>query len=131
MRLLTTEGDAWLYLRWDAQAQKQVPSSAQPLPLAEALQMVERVHTLAKSPGVVLRFCALKALTKANEAETEGQSVVPWKLTLSLRHPGAQELNGLLNKLSHCAVMQIVLTRLRPATQQRSPLAKQIARPKK
>ena len=127
--LLTADGKSWNYMKWNQEQGKLLPTKEAPLPMCEACQMLNRVYALIQTPGLILRFCALKALKRVDMDSTSSKyAIVPWKLTVSMRSPQAAELFQALNRLSHNAVMQVILSRLRPGNLQRSPLAQTIAK---
>eukprot|EP00439_Symbiodinium_sp_Y106_P053556 s68_g7.t1 len=127
--LLTADGKAWYYMKWDREQGKLLPTKETPLQMSDACQVLARVYALVQTPGLILRFCALKALNKVDmENPSSAFAIVPWKLTVSMRNPQAAELFQALTRLSHNAIMQVILTWLRPATLQRSPVAQAIAK---
>lgn len=128
--LMSADGQGWNYMRWDADQAKLIPTSEAPLPVNEAIRLVALVQELAQQPNMILRFCALRALAKTDTSAKSAtkSNIVPWKLTIAMRAPRAQELHQALQTLSRNSIMQLILARLRPATLQRSPLAKTLAK---
>ena len=128
--LMSADGQGWNYVRWDADQAKLIPASEAPLPVNEAIRLVALVQELAQQPNMILRFCALRALAKTGTSAKSAtkSNIVPWKLTIAMRAPRALELHQALQTLSRNSIMQLILARLRPATFQRSPLAKTLAK---
>ena len=131
--LLTPDGQAWHYMKWNADLRKLVPLKAAPIPMKEACQLVHSIYQMLQTPGLIVRFCALKGLDKVDMTQsasgTSGSTnVIPWKLTVAMRAPRSTELYQALRRLCHCSVMQVVLLRMRPASLQRSPAAQDIAK---
>ena len=87
--------------------------------------LLQEVHGLVQKPGVILRFYAMKSLQQV-EAK-DGSVVVAWKLVIALRAPEATLLYNHVMRLSHSAIAQLVMARVRPATQRRSPLAQHVS----
>eukprot|EP00439_Symbiodinium_sp_Y106_P081683 s26_g20.t2 len=64
--LLTPDGQAWHYMKWNADLRKLVPLKAAPIPMKEACQLVHSIYQMLQTPGLIVRFCALKGLDKAS-----------------------------------------------------------------
>ena len=89
--------------------------------------MIERIHTIASQPELIHRFTALKPMP-SDQLGPSFSVVIPWRLDISLRSAASQELFDLLTKLTGNGLTQLIGTRLRPSTLQRSPLAQAVAR---
>ena len=109
------------YLRWDAGQKQMVPSKEKPLPIGEVSRILDTiVQILQSEPEIRLRF---HALSKLQSEDTSGKTI-PFLWTVGHRTQG--ELWNLLRTVSFHSIWQLVRLTLRPQTQQRSTLAKQL-----
>ena len=88
--------------------------------------------TLLQQEALIKRFGALRPqqqTQKAMTTDTEAPSaIIPWRITLALVHPNANEMRGLWHQLSHSGLWQLVLGRMRPASSHRTPLAQHVGK---
>ena len=124
-QLLSEDGQHWLQLQWSADQERLVPTTAQPLPVKQAHDIIREVQDILQTPGILLRFHSLKQLHKTQARD--GSAVVPWKMVIGHREAKASLLWQHLQGLCHNAVTQLVLTRIRQASMKRSPLAQKIS----
>ena len=111
------------FLRWDAGAQQLLPTKDKPLPIGEVSRIIQTIHLILQSePEITLRF---HSLSKAQMAEESGKAV-PFLWTVGSRTQG--ELWNLLRTVSFHSIWQLVRLTLRPQTQQRTALAKQLGK---
>lgn len=111
------------FLRWDAGAQQLLPTKDKPLPIGEVSRIIQTIHQILQSePEITLRF---HSLSKAQLAEETGKAV-PFLWTVGSRTQG--ELWNLLRTVSYHSIWQLVRLTLRPQTQQRTALAKQLGK---
>ena len=83
---------------------------SQPLPVQQAHDIIREVQEILQTPGILLRFHALKPLHKTQARD--GSAVVPWKLVIGHREARAPVL-----------WQHLVLTRIRQATMKTEDLA--------
>ena len=111
------------YLRWDAGAQQLVPSKEKALPIGEVQNIIQNILKILQSePEITLRFHSLTKL----QQEDASQKSIPFLWTVGHRTQG--ELWNLLRTVSFHSIWQLVRLTLRPQTQQRSTLTKQLAK---
>jgi hypothetical protein len=111
------------FLRWDASAQKLVPSKEKPLPIGEVSRIIDTiVQILQSEPEITLRFHALSKL----QAEDASGKTIPFLWAVGNRTQG--ELWNLLRTVSFHSIWQLARLTLRPQTQQRTALAQQLGR---
>jgi hypothetical protein len=109
------------YLRWDTRTRQLVPSKDKPLPIGEVSRIIDTiVHILQSEPEITLRF---HALSKLQSDDSSGKTI-PFLWTVGNRTQG--ELWNLLRTVSYHSIWQLARLTLRPQTQQRSALAKQL-----
>jgi hypothetical protein len=109
------------YLRWDQSARKLTPSKEKALPIGEVRTTMQNVvRILQTDHQVVLRF---HAMTKLSQEEAPAKTV-PFLLTIGNRTHG--ELWNQLHSISYHSIWQLALCTMRPQTQQRSNLGKQL-----
>lgn len=111
------------YLRWDVGSQQLVPSKEKALPIGEVQNILMNIlKILQQEPEITLRFHALTKL----QQEDASQRSIPFLWTVGHRTQG--ELWNLLRTVSFHSIWQLVRLTLRPQTQQRSALTKQLAK---
>ena len=111
------------YLRWDAGAQQLVPSKEKALPIGEVQNIIQNILKILQSePEITLRFHSLTKL----QQEDASQKSIPFLWPVGHRTQG--ELWNLLRTVSFHSIWQLVRLTLRPQTQQRSTLTKQLAK---
>ena len=111
------------YLRWDAGQKQMVPSKEKPLPIGEVSRILDTiVQILQSEPEITLRFHALSKL----QSEDNSGKTIPFLWTVGHRTQG--ELWNLLRTVSFHSIWQLVRLTLRPQTQQRTALAKQLGK---
>ena len=109
------------YLRWDQSARKLTPSKEKALPIGEVRKTMQNVVRILQTDHlVVLRF---HAMTKVPQEEAPAKTI-PFLLTIGSRTNG--ELWNILHSISYHSIWQLALSTLRPQTQQRSNLGKQL-----
>lgn len=88
--------------------------------------------TLLQQEDLIKRFGALRPaqqIQKVMTTDTDKPSaVIPWRVTLALTNPHSTEMRGLWRQLSHSGLWQLILGRMRPATQHRTPLAQHLGK---
>ena len=120
---LIDENQQMPYLRWDTNPQQLVPTKENPLPIGEVRRIINTIHQILKSEkDITLRF---HSLSKAKTEDPQGKAV-PFLWTVGSRTQG--ELWNLLRTVSFHSIWQLVRLTLRPQTQQRSSLTKQLAK---
>ena len=124
-KLLTEDGQEWNQVQWSAELGHLVATAEAPMTLARAHALLQDILQVVQQPCLVLRFHALKSLERV-EAK-DGGTVIPWKLVIGMRTEAACQLYQKVSALCHCALTQLIMTRVRMATMKRSPLAQQIS----
>ena len=83
-----------------------------------------------RSPGqAVWRTSSTTAHPEGHDhGDGDTDSHHPWRITLALVHPHANEMRGLWHQLSHSGLWQLVLGRMRSASIHRSPLAQHLGK---
>ena len=119
-------------MKWNSSKQAMEAQEDAPLTLTQASQTVTRMLTLLQQEALVKRFGALRSphhIQKVMTTETETPSaIIPWRITLALVHPHANEMRGLWHQLSHSGLWQLVLGRMRSASIHRTPLAQHLGK---
>ena len=108
------------YLYWCPKAQKLMPSKDKSLEIKEVLHTLNGIHRILKEdPEATLRFHSMIKMQTADQAKA-----LPFLWTVRSRSNG--EIWHLLRSLCFHSIWQLVRLTLRPQTQQRSGLAKQV-----
>ena len=80
----------------------------------------------ARSPDQKIR--SPTSPTADPEGHETPSAIIPWRITVALVHPNANEMRGLWHQLSHSGLWQLVLGRMRPASSHRTPLAQHVGK---
>ncbi|CAE7209713.1 unnamed protein product [Symbiodinium microadriaticum] len=115
------EGEAHLFLQWDAAQGKHIKAQVEPLSHREAVESVRVLLRLATFPHVVGRFHALRKLTAAPSGD-----VIPFTLMAQNRTAESHQLYNLMHRLARNSVWHLIGATMRPTKIGRSPLAKQL-----
>ncbi|CAE7260287.1 unnamed protein product [Symbiodinium necroappetens] len=115
------EGEAYLFLQWDAAQGKHIKAQVEPLSHREAVESVRVLLRLATFPHVVGRFHALRKLTAAPSGD-----VIPFTLMAQNRTAESHQLYSLMHRLARNSVWHLIGATMRPTKIGRSPLAKQL-----
>ena len=119
-------------MKWDHQKQAMEAQEDAPLTVQQALHTLSRMLTLLQQEDLIKRFGALRPaqqIQKVMTTDTDKPSaVIPWRVTLALTNSHSTEMRGLWHQLSHSGLWQLILGRMRPATQQRTPLAQHLGK---
>ena len=115
------EGEAYLFLQWDAAQGKHIKAQVEPLSHREAVESVRVLLRLATFPHVVGRFHALRKLTA-----TPSGDVIPFTLMAQNRTAESHQLYNLMYRLARNSVWHLIGATMRPTKIGRSPLAKQL-----
>ena len=119
-------------MKWDHQKQVMEAQEDAPLTVQQALHTLSRMLTLLQQEDLIKRFGALRPaqqIQKVMTTDTDKPStVIPWRVTLALTNPHSTEMRGLWHQLSHSGLWQLILGRMRPATQHRTPLAQHLGK---
>ena len=86
-QLLSEDGQYWLQFQWSAEQERLIPTTAQPLSVKQAHDIIREVQEILQTPGILLRFHALKPLHKTQARD--GSAVVPWKMLIGHRETSA------------------------------------------
>ena len=114
------------YLTWNSEAKALQPNQKIPLTSKEICATLQRIHQLAQSPNLVLKFVALRTIIQESLPQDMAMAI-PWRLDITLRSQEALELHSLLLKLAGNGITQLELMRMRQSNLQRSPLATSIS----
>ncbi|CAE7947378.1 unnamed protein product [Symbiodinium sp. KB8] len=117
------EGEAYLFLQWDAAQGKHIKAQVEPLSHREAVESVRMLLRLATFPHVVGRFHTLRKLTA-----TPSGDVIPFTLMAQNRTAESHQLYNLMYRLARNSVWHLIGATRRPTKIGRSPLAKQLDR---
>ena len=134
LQLEPEKPDSYMFprMKWNSSKQAMEAQEDAPLTLTQASQTVTRMLTLLQQEALVKRFGALRPpqhIQKVMTTETETPSaIIPWRITLALVHPHANEMRGLWHQLSHSGLWQLVLGRMRSASIHRTPLAQHLGK---
>ena len=117
-------------MNWDHQKQAMEAQEDAPLTVQQAL--LTRMLALLQQEDLIKRFGALRPaqqIQKVMTTDTDKPSaVIPWRVTWALTNPHSTEMRGLWHQLSHSGLWQLILSRMRPATMQRTPLAQHLGK---
>ena len=120
------EGDnalspCWTYLEWNSAEKKEQVSKQQPLKHQEVLTILDKMDLAIPLQGVLTNFRNTKGMDTGKDSE-----VIPFMISIGLRHPSTADVHLGLQKLSGCSCMKLIASRLRPDRGQRPQLAKQM-----
>ncbi|CAE7035064.1 unnamed protein product [Symbiodinium sp. CCMP2592] len=111
----------WTYFEWNPAEKKEVRSQQAPLKHQEVLNILDKMDQAIPLQGVLTNFRNTKGMDQGKESE-----VIPFMISIGLRHPATADIHAGLVKLSGCSCMKLVGCRLRPDRGQRPQLAKQL-----
>ena len=109
------------YYEWSPAEKKEIRSSAVPLPLTEVLGMLDTLEQYLTIPGVLTQFKATRQWSEVHRSE-----VMPFLISLSLRHEEAHRCYRNFTRLSGNSAMKLLGTRLRPERGQRSNISREL-----
>ena len=109
------------FYEWSPSEKKELRSTAPPIPLTEVLGMLDTLEQNITVPGVLTQFKSTRQWSESHRSE-----VMPFQVSLSLRHEEAHRCHRCFVRLSGNSAMKLLGARLRPERGQRSNLAREV-----
>ena len=109
-QLIHMDGKSWNLAQWSQEKEQLAAAEGQRMTLQQAHAIIQELCQLSQKPGLILRFHALRHLTKV---ATAAGNV---KMVIGHREPDAGRMYSLLKKICHSGLTQLLLVRVRPQT---------------
>ncbi|CAE6965102.1 Kcnh5 [Symbiodinium sp. CCMP2456] len=109
------------FYEWSPSEKKELRSTVPPIPLTEVLGMLDTLEQNITVPGVLTQFKSTRQWSESHRSE-----VMPFQVSLSLRHEEAHRCHRCFVRLSGNSAMKLLGARLRLERGQRSNLAREV-----
>ena len=73
VKIISEDGSSWHQMAWSQEKQQLLPTDGQRLTILQARDTIQELYELCQSPGLILRFHALRAISKLAK---DGSTVV-------------------------------------------------------